>query len=89
MHYKNGRSAFNGEPVITKDYNGQVVSGVIHNLRPGDTCNCDAALIVPGGVFHMTCQNVGNMYHAADAFAAMENGLLVPQDVKTSLPADQ
>ena len=73
MHYKNGRKAANLDPVITRNYTGVVVWGVIHNLQSnGSLCNCDVAVIVPGGVVQMTCQDVGRMYHAEDALLALE-----------------
>lgn len=72
MHYKNGRAAQAGEPVIVpRDYNGKLTVGVIYNLREGVTCNCDVAVIIPGGVAQLICQEVTQLYHAADAFAAI------------------
>lgn len=73
MHYRNGREACSGDHVITKDYNGTVVAGVIHSLRaPDTTCNCDVSVLIPGGTYQFTCQNVGNMYHAEDAFKCID-----------------
>lgn len=72
MHFKNGREAKVGDHVVTKNYDGNVVTGVIHNLRASASCNCDVSLLVPGGVVQLTCQTVGNMYHAADALLAVE-----------------
>jgi len=72
MHYKNGREAKTGDSVITKNYSGNLTAGVIYDLVPGGTCNCSVAVLVPGGTQQLTCQNVGNMYHVEDAFAAIE-----------------
>jgi hypothetical protein len=72
MHFKNGRPAHNGDPVITKDYNGKIIVGVIFNLRDAGTCNVDIAYLIPGGTQHLTCQDVGQMYHAEDALIEME-----------------
>lgn len=72
MHYKNGRPANNGDHVITKDYAGRISTGVIYNLRPGETCNCDVAVLRPGGSDTLTCQAVGQMYSAADAFGLID-----------------
>lgn len=72
MHYKNGRPALNGDAVIATDYNGKVTVGIIHSLRAGDTCNCDVAVIVPGAVAQLTCQDVNKLYHAEDALRAIE-----------------
>lgn len=73
MHFKNKRPAQNGDPVIAKNYQGKVVVGSIFNLNPGSqTCNCDVAVIIPGGTQVLTCQTVGQLYHAEDALAAVE-----------------
>ncbi len=78
MHYKNGREARYGDPVIVKDYNGNITAGVIHNLRAAQTCNCDVATLVPGGVTNLTCRTVGELYHAEDALKAIESAAPVP-----------
>ena len=59
MHYKNGREAKNGDPVIAKNYAGKIVAGVIHNLieQPGATCNCDVVTVIPGGTQNLTPAN--------------------------------
>lgn len=73
MHFKNGREAKYGDPVIGIGYHGRVIAGVIHNLNPGSTtCNCDVVTVIPGGTQNLTCQNVSNFYHADDAFKAIE-----------------
>lgn len=72
MHYKNGTPAQTGDAVIIKDYNGRIQAGVIHSLNAkATTCNGTVAVPVPGGVIQF-CDTVGNMYSAADAFAALE-----------------
>ena len=71
-HYKNGREAINGEPVIGKLY-GQLITGVIYGINPStETCNCTVAQIVPGGVMTVGCVNVKDLYHVEDALAAIE-----------------
>lgn len=73
MHYKNKREAKEGDDVITNDYNGKIVGGKLYNLKSQLTsCHCDIAILIPGGSQQLTCQNVNNMYHAEDAFAAIE-----------------
>ena len=73
MHYKNGREAKEGDHVITKSYNGTIVTGVLFNTNPGaETCNGSVSVIKPGGSYDLTCQTVGNMYHAEDGFKALE-----------------
>jgi hypothetical protein len=72
MHYRNGKEAHEGDPVITRNYNNKIVNGTIHNLREGLSCNCDVSVLIPGGVIQLTCQDVGQMFHAADALAAIE-----------------
>lgn len=71
MHYKNGREAKEGDPVITKDqYSGKMKAGVIHSLLGvSDTCNGQLAHPVPGGVFN-SCINVKDCLHAEDAWNA-------------------
>jgi hypothetical protein len=73
MHYKNGREAANGDPVVARNYAGRIVSGTVHNLRAGTaTCNCDLVVVIPGGTMNETCRTVSEMYHAEDAFKALE-----------------
>lgn len=89
MHYKNGRAAHIAEPVIVpRDYNGKLTVGVIYNLREGVTCNCDVAVIIPGGVAQLTCQDVTQLYHAADAFAAIELQITCPAVEVAAPPPD-
>jgi hypothetical protein len=73
MHYKNGKPASEGDKVVFRDYTNKVTVGTVFNLRPGvTTCNCDVAVIAPGTVQLLTCQTVGTMYHAEDAFNSLE-----------------
>ena len=73
MHFKNGRLAREGDPVICRGYNGSVTVGKIHTLLSGcETCNATVAEVVPGGVNQLTCRTIGDMYHAEDALAAVE-----------------
>lgn len=79
-HYKNGRLAKEGDPVICKGFNREVATGRIHSIIPASkTCNCTVAEVVMGGVRQMTCYTVGEMYHAEDAFLALEPLALAPQ----------
>jgi len=71
MHYKNGREAHEGDPVITQSY-GKTYAGNLHSLTAGcSSCNAQIAYPVFGGMSH-TCVTVGLCYHAEDAFAASE-----------------
>lgn len=86
MHYKNGRPAVNGDPVIGFNYNGKVTSGVIHNLceQAQGPCNCDLATLIPGGVLNLTCQDVNKMYHAEDAYLAVDRPTIPAAIVQTA-----
>jgi len=71
MHYKNGREAKVGDPVIVKDYN-VVRAGVIHSLIPGaEQCNAQVCYPQMGG-YANTCVTVGNCWHAEDALVLAE-----------------
>lgn len=75
MHYKNGREARNGDPVIGPAWTGskEIVAGTIHSIAPGcETCNCTVAIPIVGGVNQSSCRTVSDFYHAEDAFAAIE-----------------
>jgi hypothetical protein len=74
MHYKNGRQAHEGDPVVAKHYNGsaRIVAGVLHSTFPtASTCNGQIAVAIPGGSVNH-CVTIGEIYHAEDAFAAVE-----------------
>ncbi len=73
MHFKNGREAKEGDSVVGLDYAQRVITGKIHNLRPGETCNCDVAILIPGGTQQLTCQSVAQFYHAEDAYRTLES----------------
>lgn len=80
MHYKNGREAHDGEPVVAETYtgSGKHVAGVLHSTTPGScSCNGQLAYPIPGGTGHL-CVTVGNIYHAGDAFAAIEPKAIEP-----------
>ena len=82
MHYKNGREAKNGDPVIGRGYNNEPVAGTLHSIVPGtESCNCTVAVPVMGGINQLTCQTVGNYYHAEDALQALD------MDLASSAPA--
>lgn len=71
MHYRNGREAHEGDPVIGKNY-GTVVAGKLHSLLAGtDTCNGQVAYPVYGGV-NSYCCTINELYHAEDAYNAIE-----------------
>lgn len=74
MHFKNGREARTGDPVIGPHPfdNKTALAGVIHNLRSGEICNCDIAVPIIGGSMNYKCRNVSNYYHAEDALKAIE-----------------
>lgn len=72
MHYKNGTPARNGDAVVMRRYNGEIISGVLHSLQPAATsCNGIVASVIPGGA-QQDSVTVGEIYSAADAWAAME-----------------
>ncbi len=73
MHYKNGREAKEGDPVICTGYNNQITVGKLHSIVPGaTTCNATVAEPVMGGVNQLTCRTINEMFHAEDAFAAID-----------------
>jgi hypothetical protein len=79
MHYKNGREAREGDPVIIKQNPGttyqKVVAGVLHSLQPGCvSCNAQIAYAVPGTVTS-TSVTIGECFHAEDAIKSLEVGL--------------
>jgi hypothetical protein len=85
MHYKNGTPAQENDHVIGRDYTGKVITGRIFNLRAGETCNCDVAVLAPGSVQVLSCSNVKDFYHAGDAIAAIESlGSQVPVTVAST-----
>jgi hypothetical protein len=48
MHYRNGRKAQVGDPVVGKTYNtgGAVISGTLISLTPGpDACSCEVGYL--------------------------------------------
>jgi len=78
MHYKNGRTAQDGDPVVFLGYRKGVrvpLAGTLHSTMPSCT-SCNGQVAVPefGG-----CQNqfvtIGEIYHAEDAFAAIDSAL--------------
>lgn len=81
MHYKNGKEAHEGDPVIGESYKGSgiIIAGKIHSLQATQlSCNCTVAVPAIGGIEQLSCRNVNEHYHAADAFAAMEQMMLNP-----------
>lgn len=77
MHYKNGRLAQEGDPVVYKKWNGKIAVGTLHTISPGSTsCNASVAQVAPGGVIH-DCVTIGSLFHAEDAHNGAES--LLPQ----------
>lgn len=70
MHYKNGREAHAGDPVITKDYNGIIQVGILLDPVPSSTC-CNGTLVRAGG---LCCLGVDTKqcFHAEDGFALLQ-----------------
>ena len=52
MHYRNGREAKNGDPVVQLDSSGGIGGfGILHAAQPGnDYCNGRVASIQPVGI---------------------------------------
>lgn len=73
MHYKNGREAKEGDVVVYLDeYKKKAKVGQVWSITPGsESCNCQVAQVIPGGVTH-SCETLGKMYHAEDALLALE-----------------
>lgn len=72
MHYRNGRAAHEGDPVIAETWkgSGKFVAGTLHSTMPNaTTCNGQLAVASVGGSVqhHVT---IGECFHAEDAFAA-------------------
>ena len=87
MHYKNGREAKNGDPVVGKIWNN-ITAGIIHSIVPGSTsCNCTVAVPVMGGVNQMSCVNINDLYHAEDAYVAVNGGNESSVGAPTPAPA--
>lgn len=80
MHYKNGREAKEGDPaILLESYSKKIKVGQVHDIQPGsNTCNCQLAVIIQGGVNHL-CATLGEMYHAEDALLAIEPLALEPK----------
>jgi len=69
MHYKNGREAKAGDPVITKDYNGNIQVGILLDMIPSSTC-CNATLNRAAGLFPIGVQT-DQCFHAEDGWTAL------------------
>lgn len=66
MHYKNGREAKVGDPVIGKDYQGLPFSGIVAKTNPGSTtCNLVVVPIPVLGV--QSAVTAGECVHVDDA----------------------
>lgn len=74
MHYRNGRAASNGDPVIQLDSSGKVTAvGVLHSATPGSSyCNGSIAPIQNVN----TCACLCDCLHVEDVAALLkEKGL--------------
>lgn len=71
MHYKNGRKAQEGDPVVYKQpYTGRVMAGNIVDINPGqESCN---GVLMRAAAPPLQCITVSDCYHAEDAYQAME-----------------
>ena len=84
MHYKNGREAKEGDSVIFIDeYKKRVGVGQVWAIQPGsDSCNCQVANIIPGGVTN-SCMTLGKMIHAEDGLKSFEELQARAESTKT------
>ena len=74
-HYKNGREAKYGDPVVGRPYNGSLVQvGNLIDIVPG-TQSCNAVLVRAIGS-DMTCVSVGDFFHADDAYGVISAPLV-------------
>lgn len=81
MHYKNGREAREGDPVVGKSFNGQPVVGILIDTTAALEC-CNGTVVRPLGL-PLSCVNVKDFYHAEDAFAALEQKQPTPDSAPT------
>ena len=70
MHYRNGREAKNGDPIVQLGYNGKIAGfGILHSAVPGsDYCNGGVALVVNPMACLVDClhaDDVGELVKAA------------------------
>ena len=87
MHYKNGREARDGDPVIAKTWNGQIIAGVLHSICPGaQTCNGQIAYPILGGCGALSV-TIGEIFHAEDALKALEPAPVAVVAGEVPLPA--
>ena len=74
MHYKNGKEAREGDPVVCRpdgryDY---TIAGKLHTINgTSDTCNGQVAVPIVGGVTQVYVY-IKDCYHAEDAYNAAE-----------------
>jgi len=69
MHYKNGREAKAGDPVIKKDYNGNIQVGILLDMIPASHC-CNATLLRPAGMLPFEVKT-DQCVHAEDGWTAL------------------
>lgn len=69
MHYRNGREAKPGDPVVVlPSYPGHpTLTGIVHSLNPGaQSCNGRLAQVTPSDQY----VNIGDCLHADDVAVA-------------------
>ena len=73
MHYRNGREAKNGDPIVKLSGARVVAYGILHSAVPGnDYCNGNIAAIQPPNDYACLC----DCLHVDDIEAILsENGL--------------
>jgi hypothetical protein len=59
MHYKNGREAKLGDPVICKDNLGAITVGKISSISASSTCNANVVTVIMGGIETLSCRTLG------------------------------
>ena len=75
MHYKNGREAKSGDPVVLRDFNNNIQVGLIFDLMStSDTCNAQLQRPI-GQPLYIT---IKDSYHAEDALLAIDPNVLYP-----------
>ena len=78
MHYKNGRIAHAGDPVVYRDYNQTIKTGILLDTVPSSTC-CNGIVSRPCGLMPESV-DTKQLYHVEDALNALETAL-ASQDI--------
>jgi len=73
VHYRNGREAKNGDPIVKLEGGRVVAFGILHSAVPGnDFCNGQIAIIQPAADYACLCDSL----HVDDLEAILkEKGL--------------